>query len=233
MQTIANEILKQTLRDFHFTNDENEIETCAKKLETFSNEIILFNKAYNLVNTSDKNEIFVRHIFDSLAGAKTIKAYAEKICEKNGLPASNIVIGDIGSGAGFPGIPLATCFQQFQFVLVERMDKRCAFLENCVSLLDLKNVRVKKSELEKCSDAIFHITTFRAFRELDEHFARELLRVTKNAGILCAYKAKAKKITDEMKTLQNIFPFYKIEKLTVPFLDDAERNLVMIENSNL
>lgn len=226
---MTDEIVKNTLRGFGFTGAESEVEALAKKLDAFSNEIILFNEAYNLVNTSDKNEIFVRHIFDSLAGAKTIKAYAEKICEKNGLSANDIVIGDIGSGAGFPGIPLAVVFPQFRFTLVDRMDKRCAFLENCVSILELKNVRVKKSELEQCADEIFHVTAFRAFRKLDEHFARELLRVTKPNGVLCAYKAKEKNITEEMEKLKPIFQTYEIEKFSVPFLEKSERALVIVK----
>ena len=76
----------------------------AQKMEAYIKEIILFNSAYNLTNTSDRDELVVRHIFDSLAAWK-------KIAELTKLAGSGAVtIADIGSGGGLPGIPLAATF---------------------------------------------------------------------------------------------------------------------------
>ena len=122
------EKLLQGLLKLDFTQEQ--CSTLVPKMEKYTNEIILFNSAYNLTNTSDFDEIAVNHILDSLSGVKIIKQLTETIISK-GTEPSKLKIADIGSGGGLPGIPLAAAMPQFNFTLVERMDKRCAFLENC------------------------------------------------------------------------------------------------------
>lgn len=205
--------------------DEQAVAALSEKMETYMNEIILFNSAYNLTNTSDHDELVVRHILDSLAAYKPILNIANEQTVRAG---GAITIGDIGSGGGLPGIPLAAAFPQYNFKLVERMSKRCAFLENCAAILGLKNVEVINSEAEKVPQEFFDIITFRAFRPLDEAMTKTLLRMTKKGGVLVAYKAKMESITEEMNGIKNLVPEYKIEKLSVPGLEDSERNLVLI-----
>ena len=140
-------------------------------------------------------------------------------------------IADIGSGGGLPGIPLAIALPQFQFVLVERMSKRCAFLENCAAVLNLRNVRVENLQAEQVEAASFDVATFRAFRPLDKKIIKTLLRTIKSDGILAAYKAKQENIATEMAAISSIVPEYKIEKLVVPFMEDHQRHLVLIQHS--
>lgn len=215
---------------------KNQIERIAPLMENYAGEILLFNGAYNLVNASSRDEIFVRHILDSLSAAQEIFRIAEKISAESANAKKNksekITIADIGSGGGLPGIPLAAAFPQFNFVLVERMSKRCAFLENVRALLGLENVRIENSELEKIPHESFEIATFRAFRPLEKKMLSNLLAVLKKGGALAAYKAKRKNIVEEMR-LANCSN-YNIIALDVPFLTDEsaeehERNLVLIE----
>lgn len=244
---------------------ENENETdkaagIAEKLDKYINELILFNSAYNLTNTSDYDEIVVNHILDSLSAANLIKTFANRIANnKNAVNESaanenaandtesentenaaakessvtankkRIKIADIGSGGGLPGIPLAIVLPQFNFTLVERMDKRCAFLENEKAILGLKNVSVLKTEAEKIPPESFDIATFRAFRPLDKKMTKTLLSLTKKGGIIAAYKAKLENIKEEMSGIKNLVSDYKIFPLEVPFLKEHERNLVVIE----
>ena len=231
--------LEEGLAKLNFS--KNQIERIAPLMENYADEILLFNGAYNLVNASSHDEIFVRHILDSLSAAQEIFRVAEKIsaesaqsqsaeAEKN--ESKKITIADIGSGGGLPGIPLAAAFPQFNFVLVERMSKRCAFLENVRALLGLENVRIENSEFEKIPHESFEIATFRAFRPLEKKMLSNLLAVLKKGGALAAYKAKHKNIVEEMR-LANCSS-YNIIALDVPFLtdesaEDRERNLVLIE----
>ena len=127
------ELLQNGLKEFGFLDEE--IPSLCQKMKSYIKELILFNSAYNLTNTSDHDELVTRHILDSLSAAQNIKKIAEKI-------GPDVKIADIGSGGGLPGIPLAAAFPQFNFVLVERMAKRCAFLENCAAILGLKNKKV-------------------------------------------------------------------------------------------
>ena len=149
----------------------------AEKMEAYIKEIILFNSAYNLTNTSDRDELVIRHIFDSLAAWPKIADLAASIQ----AGAGTALIADIGSGGGLPGIPLAVAFSLLpdfsglHFELVERMEKRCAFLENCAAILGLKNVTVINSEAERVPAENYHLITFRAFRPLDKKMTKTLL----------------------------------------------------------
>ena len=110
---------------------KTQIERLAPLMEKYANEILLFNSAYNLVKASERDEIFVRHILDSLSAAQEICRLVKKVSVEN----EKITIADIGSGGGLPGIPLAAALPQFDFVLVERMSKRCAFWKTSARFL--------------------------------------------------------------------------------------------------
>jgi 16S rRNA (guanine527-N7)-methyltransferase len=217
----------------------------AEKMEAYIKEIILYNSAYNLTNTSDRDELVVRHIFDSLAAWSTISKKVISIhslrdhsttgCNETteGIETT-IEIADIGSGGGLPGIPLAAAFaacgldKNLNINLVERMEKRCAFLENCAAILGLKSVTVINSEAERVDPEAYDLITFRAFRPLDKKMTKTLLRIVKAGGKLCAYKAKAANIKEEMDGITALVPEYEVFPLAVPGLEDSERNLVVI-----
>ncbi len=208
---------------------DSAAEPIAQKMEAYIKEIVLFNSAYNLTNTSDRDELVVRHIFDSLAAWEKIRGLAEN-AESAGAP---LVLADIGSGGGLPGIPLAAAFacagiEGVRFELVERMEKRCAFLENCAAILGLKNVSVVNSEAERLPEAAYDLITFRAFRPLDKKMTKTLLRIVKEGGCLCAYKAKAESIKEEMAGITALVPEFEVVPLAVPGLENSERNLVII-----
>ena len=215
--------MKNGLLEMGFT--ETEAERIVPLMEKYINEIILFNSAYNLTNTSDHDELVIRHIYDSLAPYKTF----EKLFE-NAHNNPDFIAGDIGSGGGLPGIPLAAAFPDVNFCLVERMAKRCAFLENVAAILGLKNVTVINREAEKIKKEHFDVITFRAFRPLDEKMTKTLLGISRKGGTLAAYKAKIDSIKTEMEDIKKIVPDYEVVNLTVPGLSDSERNLVLIRN---
>ena len=198
-------------------------------LKKYVNELMLFNSVYDLVGAETSDEIVIRHILDSLSGYAIVKKLVE---EKKAAGLTNICIADIGSGGGMPGIPLALSMRDVQFKLVERMSKRCLFLENCVALLGLSNVTVENIELERVPQESFDISVFRAFRPLEYKMTKKLLRVLKHGGYLAAYKAKEEKITEEMSQISELIPEYKRIPLEVPFLTDNgeyERNLVLVQ----
>jgi len=209
---------------------EENLDAVADKMNRYIKEIVLFNSAYNLTNTSDYDELVIRHILDSLAAYKELEEIA-KGCVNAGAAENALVFADIGSGGGLPGIPLATVFPQYKFKLVERMSKRCAFLENCAAILGLKNVEVINSEAEKVAPESFDIAVFRAFRPLDSKMTSTLLRIIKRGGYLAAYKAKMENITEEMTAIKELVPEYEVKPLKVPGLEDSERNLVIIQKA--
>ena len=203
-------------------------------LRKYVNELMLFNGAYDLVGADSADEIIIRHILDSLSAYHVIKKLVD---EKVTAGITDICIADIGSGGGLPGIPLALSMkndENVRFRLIERMSKRCLFLENCVALLGLKNVSVENIELERVAQESIDISVFRAFRPLEYKMTRKLLRVLKHGGYIAAYKAKQEKIAEEMEQIKTLIPEYEKIPLEVPFLNDNgeyERNLVLIKRA--
>ena len=216
------DILNEGLSELGFA--QSSIPLFAQKLGTYIKELQLFNSAYNLVNTSEFEELAIRHVFDSLAAHDIINSLAADIRSEDG-----ICVGDIGSGGGLPGIPLAVVFPQFRFTLVERMDRRCAFLENCAAMLGLQNLTVQKSEAEKIPHESFDIAVFRALKPLDVRFAKTLLSLIKKGGYLAAYKAKKTNIENEMDAIRAVVADYTLTEVRVPFMKDAERNIVVVK----
>ncbi|MBQ2207344.1 MAG: 16S rRNA (guanine(527)-N(7))-methyltransferase RsmG [Treponema sp.] len=194
-------------------------------LQSYTDQVLEFNKGYNLMKAENRDEFEVNHILDSLAACKEIDSLAQSLAASG----KEVKIGDIGSGGGCPGIPLAIAFPQYSFTLVERMEKRCAFLQQVVRSLKLNNAKVLCLQADKVKPESFTIEVFRAFHPFDTKITKLLLKMLCKGGFIAAYKARSEKIALEMEAVSFMVPSYKKIALTVPFLEDHERNLVVIQ----
>ncbi len=95
-----------------------------------------WNQKINVVSRKDIDELYLRHVLHSLGIAK-IQSFK---------PGSEIL--DVGTGGGFPGIPLAIMFPQTQFTLVDAIGKKIRVVNEVVNGLDLKNVQAHHSRVE-------------------------------------------------------------------------------------
>mgnify|MGYP002856067932 CR=1 FL=1 len=213
-----------------------ELSLLEKKLDLYIKLLQEYNAKFDLINADLYDEIVIRHILDSLSATEQVaKIAAEHLKDEK----DNFFLADIGSGAGLPGIPLATAFNEFDFTLVERMTKRCGFLNVCIEKLDLKNAHIEENQAERLEQNRFDLCVFRAFRPLEKKMMKVLRRILAPGGKLAAYKAKSEKIKEEMSLLAPNVPSYTIVPLRVPFLtensaqEERERNLVIIEKGNL
>jgi 16S rRNA (guanine527-N7)-methyltransferase len=123
-----------------------------EKLIKFKDMVLEENKKMNLTSIVEDNEFIEKHLFDSL----TILDYFDYTNKK---------IMDLGTGAGFPGIPLAIMLPNTSFVLVDSTKKKCDFVEFVASTLGLKNVKVicsRAEELEGVYRGFFDFTVSRA-----------------------------------------------------------------------
>ncbi len=127
------------------------------KFEKFLEELEKWNKKINLVSYKEQNELIRRHLLDSLYFIHPITY----------LKLKPKVILDVGSGAGFPGIPLSIVFNDINFLLVEIRKKRAMFLEHIKRLLGLHNVLVKNLDIRLVKE-IPDIIVCRAFTSLDK-----------------------------------------------------------------
>ncbi len=209
----------------------------SKLLNIYMRELKMFNASFNLVKVKDDEELIVSHVLDSLSAWHFFYDEIKNTESKNDKDANHIkepfYIADAGTGAGFPGVPLAALFISLgnldvKLSLIERMQKRCTFLENIKAVLQLKNTEIIESEAEKAPQNKFDIVTCRAFRTLDKHILTTLLNLARPKGKLFLYKAMEEKINEETELIKKEGLNYKIEKLDVPFLK-KERHLLIIE----
>lgn len=182
------------------------------------------NPLYKVSAARSQKELIVNHVLDSLAPFLQIK----KLLQAVPRTQINPLLADIGSGGGFPGIPLAIVFPHVSFTLIERMTKRCDFLEQCKNHLNLNNIIIQNIEAERIPHAQFDGVVFRAFHPFEKKLIKVLLRIIKSGGFIGAYKAKKNNIETELQSIAKFVQNYKIYPLLVPFLDDHERNFVVI-----
>ncbi len=149
----------------------------AEKLKSFENLLIEWNKKFNLTSITSSEDIEIKHFEDSLMG--------------EGLFPLNKKVVEVGSGGGFPSIPLIIKRDDLDFTLIESTGKKCEFLTKAVEKLELKakiiNKRaedVGKSELRES----FDIVTARAVASLNT-LSEYCLPLIKVGGLFIAYKS--------------------------------------------
>jgi 16S rRNA (guanine527-N7)-methyltransferase len=184
-----------------------------EKLLTHISEIVRWNARHNLVKATD-DELAIKHTLDSLAGLPVIGS----------LPLlSNIL--DIGSGAGFPGIPLALFLPDSRFTLAERLNKRAVFLKNMTLSLGLKNVTVTSADYRTIPER-FDVITFRAFVALPDEI-NEIVQKLSESGKVAAYKGKLSKVNEEIAELRSMGYDAESIGIEIPMLDE-ERHIILV-----
>jgi 16S rRNA (guanine527-N7)-methyltransferase len=196
-----------------------DADRAASLLERYLEEIGKWNPRFGFVKAQGE-ELIVKHVFDSLSAWLIVRDLAE------GASGAGTVL-DIGSGAGFPGIPLAVALPSLDFTLMERSAKRAAFLKNCVLLLGLRNVRVLEEDLSAASGN-YGVITFRAVAPLDRFFA-DLSRSRVRCRAVAAYKGREAKAREELARMRDAGMAFDadVSRVEVPFMDE-ERHIVSI-----
>jgi 16S rRNA (guanine527-N7)-methyltransferase len=118
-------------------------------LERFEAMVLDRGRSTNLVSHRDSGRLFDRHVFDSLAGVGMLDWH-------------DVDVVDVGSGAGFPGIPLAIVCPEARFTLVERTRKRVSFIEHAIGELGLSNALAVWSDVRDIGADRADIVTVRA-----------------------------------------------------------------------
>jgi len=163
------------------------------KIQKFCELIIEANKTTNLVSKNDEQKLLTRHVEDSLMFA-TLPTLSSQ------LSAPNQQWADIGSGAGFPVIPLCLYFPQIKFYATEIRKKRCDFLKLAKQNLDLPNLEVIQGKAENCGLKDIDFVSCRAVGSLDEDFEKAKKILKKGGHFLTV---KSKRLIDEMKAKNN------------------------------
>lgn len=182
-----------TKEEFISSLKKNNIDLNDQQVEQFEKYLSLlqeYNQVMNLTGITEENEVYEKHFFDSL-----LFSFTQKL--------DNLSLIDVGSGAGFPGIPLAICYPSCDITLLEPLTKRCNFLQIVVNALGLGNVTIineRSEDFAKNNIEKYDIVTARAVSRLNIilEITSQLVKVN---GLMVALKGKI--ALEELKEAKN------------------------------
>ncbi len=192
-----------------------------QKFYQYMNLLIEWNEKINLTAIVEPKEIILKHFIDSL----TIIKYIE--------PNKSVI--DIGTGAGFPGIPVKIMREDLDITLLDSLNKRIHFLNEVIQKLELKNItaihaRIEEFAKNKQYREAFDVATSRAVANLTTLSEYMLPMVDLKGMAICM---KGSEINEEISKSKNSIKLLggkidKIEEFTLPKSDNG-RNLILIK----
>ena len=186
------------------------------QLEKFYNLLIEWNQKINLTRITKKEDVYLKHFYDSLTISKVVDLNkVETLC-------------DVGTGAGFPGIVLKIVYPNLNITLVDSLLKRVNYLNEIIKELGLSNINAIHIRAEEYKEQ-FDIVTARAVASLDK-LIPWCWHLVKENGRFIAMKANIEnEILESNKILNK--KQCKIEKIETLYLPKEEslRNLVVIK----
>ncbi len=170
------------------------IETTGPQLENLArhaNELLKWNKKINLTRISDPAEMAIKHYVDSLACGPYIPAGADVL--------------DIGTGGGFPGIPVAVVAQPGSLLMIDSVGKKISFLQQALRLMGLENVdarHIRAQELKEKSGygEFFDRVICRALTGV-EQIVEMAFPLLKAGGMVVALKGRVVRTEEEFRRL--------------------------------
>ncbi len=192
-----------------------------QKFAIYCDFLLEYNENVNLTAITDEKEVVTAHFIDSLLGRDLIK--------------NNAKCADIGTGAGFPGVPLAIARDDVSFLLVDSLKKRLVFLDMLAQKLELKNVKTLHGRSEDLAHdpklrQNFDYVVSRAVARLNV-LAELNLPFVKKGGEMLAWKGPA--ADEELREAQNALRILGASflKKVVFSLNENEHNILCIKQN--
>ena len=187
------------------------------KLEKFYKLLVEWNQKINLTRIIDKEEVYLKHFYDSLTIAKVIDLNeVETLC-------------DVGTGAGFPGIVLKIFYPHLKITLVDSLQKRVNYLNEVIKELDLKDISAIHERGEDHKEK-YDVVTARAVANI-EKLTTYTMHLLKKDGLLIALKGNIdEELNEEVKNkISKKYKIVKIEKFLLP-IENSNRSIVVMKN---
>lgn len=201
----AGDLLREGFSQLSITCNEKQIDAFLDYLE----ELKKWNKLYNLTALKTDHDIIVKHFLDSALFCKV-------------LPAAARSVADIGSGAGFPGIPMGILIPELRMILIEPTQKKALFLRHISHKLNLA-AEVINRRIEDIQELTVDVAVTRALFTIRE-FVGTTERILTAKGVLILNKGPKLKME-----LQEYMPErFSVKEFQLPFLN-ARRHLVVVE----
>ena len=142
-----------------------------EQISTYIDLLQRWNARINLTAIRDEEEIVTRHFGESLFAARNLFPLCPPACPEPGRTVSPVVkdlkVADIGSGAGFPGIPLKLWAPEISLTLIESNHKKATFMREVTRALTLTNINIQNARAESVTDIKFDVVTLRAVERFE------------------------------------------------------------------
>lgn len=209
------------LKEFHIEIDEKQLSQFLLYYELLTE----WNSFMNLTAVTEFHEVIKKHFVDSVSLVKCCPDIREK----------ELMLIDVGTGAGFPGIPLKIVFPNLKIALLDSLNKRVSFLKEVIDKLELPAIeayhgRAEDFAREKDFRECFDICVSRAVANLST-LSEYCIPFVKTGGLFISYKSE--KITEELDNAEKAIKVLggKYERQAAFYLLDSDiyRNLLVIK----
>ena len=215
---------KEIMKNYSNKLDINLSEIQVNQFYNYMNLLLEWNKVMNLTGITDPKEIIIKHFIDSLT-------VINKIDNKN-------TIIDVGTGAGFPGIPIKIIFPETKVVLLDSLNKRINFLNEVIEKLKLKSIETVHGRAEdygrdKKYREKFDIAIARAVAPLNILLEYLMPFVKVNGKCICMKGANTNEELKNSKKAINVLGgnLISIDEFTIPDTE-FKRNIIEIKKIN-
>jgi 16S rRNA (guanine527-N7)-methyltransferase len=217
-----NQILRDGAQQFNLSLTESQLNA----FDRYSQELIAWNERVNLTSIVEPEEIVTKHFLDSLSVYQVLQT----------LPPTLSLI-DVGSGAGFPGLPLKIALPRLRLTLLESTGKKTAFLQHIIQVLNLAGVAILTARAEEAGRRrdqreCYNVAVARAVAPLPV-LAEYTLPLVKVGGLVVVQKGQHP--AEEIKEVANALGILggkvsRVLPVLVPGLA-AERHLLVIQKN--
>ncbi|HWR59350.1 MAG TPA: 16S rRNA (guanine(527)-N(7))-methyltransferase RsmG [Thermodesulfovibrionales bacterium] len=199
-------LLRKGLKELSLAYSDEQI----KAFITYLSELKKWSRAYNLTALKSDEEIIIKHFLDSLLYLRA-------------LPDGEITVMDVGSGAGFPGMPIKIMRPEITVYLLEPSRKKASFLIHIIKTLKIHDIEVIEKRIDEVKSLPVDVAVTRALFDIREFYKKAYPRV-RDGGLFVLNKGP--RVYEELKTIKGLT--YEVLSLRLPY-SDIRRFLVMVK----
>ena len=211
------DILRQGIKGFGIEVSDQVI----SDLKTYREILVDWNQKMNLTGIEEEKEVFIKHFLDSISAVS------------NGYIKDGISLIDVGTGAGFPGLPLKICLQNIKLTLLDSLNKRINFLQevsNTVNLKDVEFIHGRAEDFGKNSDyrEQYDVATARAVAGLPilMEFCVPFVKV--GGYFVCLKGPNANLELEESKAAMDVLGIEFVEKIDIELPNEELKHNILV-----
>lgn len=213
------ELLKSGIEGFGIDTDEKMLD----RFSNYRNILVEWNQKMNLTGIEEEKEVFIKHFLDSISAVK------------NNYIKDGISLIDVGTGAGFPGLPLRIALENIELTLLDSLNKRINFLKTVAEELSLDNIKYIHGRAEdfgrdKEFREVYDVATARAVAGLPALLELCVPFIKVGGHFICLKGPNADLELEDSKNAIRVLGMEFIEKIDVSLPEsDLSHNILVFK----